>query len=63
MKKLINLIINNKKIYDIVQIIYIQNKFSFTPNIYKKIKNKKDYLDLNYKINNFKARLKVAIKF
>lgn len=61
--KFIDLIINNKKVYNIVLIIYIQDIFSFIYSVHKKIGVKRDYPGLDYNINNFKTGAKVAIEF
>lgn len=60
---LINLILNNKKIYDIVQVIYIQDTFFFTYNICEKAEIEENYQNPRHNIDNFKARAKLAIEF
>lgn len=60
---MIDLIINNKNVYNIVQIIYIQDIFLFIYNIHEKIEIKKDYLDPSYNINNLKVGIKVVVEF
>lgn len=60
---LIDLSLNNKEVYNIVQAIYIQDTFLFTYNICKEAKVDKDYPNLGYNINNFKARIEVVVEF
>lgn len=62
-QELMDLITNNKKFYDIIQVIYNQDIIFFTHHLHEKIEIKKNYLDLGYNINSFKFKVKVAVKF
>lgn len=62
-KKLIKLITDNKKVKNIIQVIHLQDIFSFIHNVHKSAKVKGDYPDLRNDIDNFKAKARVAIEF
>lgn len=62
-QKLIKLITNDKEVKDIVQAIYIPNTFLFTYDVHKSANIKGDYPDSRNNMDDFKVKVKIAIKF
>lgn len=60
---LIDLISNNKKVHNIVQVIHIYDIFLFTYNVYKEVGVDGNYPNPGYNVDNFKAIIKVVVEF
>ena len=62
-KKLIEMITDDKEVRDIVQAIHLQDTFPFTYDMRKSAKVKDDYLNPEYNVDDFKAGTRVAVEF
>lgn len=60
---MINLLKNDKEIWEIVQTIHCQDTFLFTYDIHKSINLKKDFLDSDHDVDDFKVRARIAMEF
>lgn len=57
------MILDGKKVHNIIQAIYIQDILFLIYNVCEKAGVKEDYPNPGHDINNFKARTKMAIEF
>lgn len=60
---LMDLISNNKKVYNIVQALYIQDIFLFTYDICDEVGVDENYPNPGHDVDNFNAGAKVAMEF
>lgn len=60
---LIDLILDNEKVHNIIQAIYIQDTFSFTYDVCEKVDVERDYSNSHHDVDNFKGKAKVAVEF
>lgn len=62
-KKLIQLIADDKKAWDVIKTIYFQHIFPFIYDVWGLADRNSDYLDLGYDVNDFKSGTRVAVEF
>lgn len=62
-EELIQLIINNKKAWDVVRTIYWQDIFLFTYEVWKSADVNTDFPDPRHNVNNFMSGATVVVEF
>lgn len=62
-KKLIQLIADDKKAWDVIKTIYFQNIFPFIYDVRGLADINSNYPDLEHNVNDFKLGARVAVKF
>lgn len=62
-EKLIQLIVDKEKAWNMMKTIYWQDRFLFTYDIWKSADVNTNFSDLEYNSNDFKSSITIAIEF